>query len=417
VRRRALVDLAAVSGFALLCLGGLGYLAANMGLPLPLERGTLLKADFADVGGLVPQADVDVSGVRVGAVLGVAADGRGGSLVTMRIDPGVRLRTDVRAYVRPKSLLGEDYVELVRRPGSNAPPAPDGYVIPRAATGQAVEIDQILNTFDPQTRAAVTQSLRELGVAVDGRAQDVNTSIPELDQTVANLRPVVQVTDRRQQDLDRILIDLAVIMRALADEQQALGQVVDSGDQAVGAVAQRDQDLAGTVQQADTLMISLDQILQDLTPTDRASLARAPGTLQSGQALLSQLNPTVDRLLPELLLAQVNYPSNQLEVSYPQALTLAQEWLSAFAQNDSLGHSFRITPVLDLATAVTPPLPAAAPNGEPSGQTSGASPAPPSPAPTAPPVPSLTVPGGVTSRDAAGEAIPAVVQMLLGLPR
>ncbi|HZV50008.1 MAG TPA: MlaD family protein [Candidatus Dormibacteraeota bacterium] len=408
MRRRALVDLAAVSGFALLCLGGLGYLAANMGLPLPLERGTLLKADFADVGGLVPQADVDVSGVRVGAVLGVAADGRGGSLVTMRIDPGVRLRTDVRAYVRPKSLLGEDYVELVRRPGSNAPPAPDGYVIPRAATGQAVEIDQILNTFDPQTRAAVTQSLRELGVAVDGRAQDVNTSIPELDQTVANLRPVVQVTDRRQQDLDRILIDLAVIMRALADEQQALGQVVDSGDQAVGAVAQRDQDLAGTVQQANTLMISLDQILQDLTPTDRASLARAPGTLQSGQALLSQLNPTVDRLLPELLLAQVNYPSNQLEVSYPQALTLAQEWLSAFSQNDSLGHSFRITPIIDLATAVTPPLPAPAPNGGTAGQVA------PPPAPSPPPA---AVPGQVSSRDAAGEVIPAVVQMLLGLPR
>src|SRR5579884_2375768 len=101
-------------------------------------------------------------------------------------------------------------------------------------------MDQFLTPFDPQTRAS-----------------DLNTSLPEVDQTVANLRPVVQVTDRRQQDLDRILIDLAVIMRALADEQQALGEVVDSGDQAVGAVAQRDQDLAGTVRQANTLMISL----------------------------------------------------------------------------------------------------------------------------------------------------------------
>ncbi len=408
MRRRALADLALVAGFAVLCLGGLGYLATNMGLPTPLERGTLLKADFADAQGLVPQADVDVSGVRVGVVLSVASDGHQGSLVTMRIDPGVRLRTDVQAYVRPKSLLGEDYVELVRKPGSNAPVAPDGYVIPRSATGQAVEIDQILNTFDPQTRAAVTQSLRELGVAVDDRASDLNTSLPEVDQTVANLRPVVQVTDRRQQDLDRILIDLAVIMRALADEQQALGEVVDSGDQAVGAVAQRDQDLAGTVRQANTLMISLDQILQGLTPADRASLAKAPGTLQSGQALLSQLNPTVDRLLPELLLAQINYPSNQLEVSYPQALTLAQEWLSAFSQNDSLGHSFRITPIIDLATAVTPPLPAPASNGGTAGQVA------PPPAPSPPPA---AVPGQVSSRDAAGEVIPAVVQMLLGLPR
>jgi virulence factor Mce-like protein len=402
--RRWAVDLALVAGFAVVCLGGLGWLARGMGLELPgLDRGTVIRADFQDSEGLVAQSDVYVSGVHVGHVLSVVPDGHGGALVTMLIDPGVRLRTDVRADVAPKSLLGESYVDLVRTPGSTAPPVPQDFLIRRSQTGEAVEIDRILNTMDPQTRAAVSESLRQLGVAVSGQAASVHASIPQVEQVTANLRPIVQVTDRRQQDLDRILIDLAQIMQALADEQQALSQVVDSGDRTMAAIAQRDQDLAGTVQQAEALLASLDQILQGLTPADRASLQEAPGTLESGQTLLSELNPTVDRLLPELLLAQINYPNNQLEVAYPQALTLAEEWISAFSQQDSLGHSFRITPIVNPSTAVQTPvqLPSVVGAGH-------------NPATPTPPTPSST--GQVPTTDAAGEVIPAVVQMLLGLP-
>src|SRR5207248_190535 len=115
------------------------------------------------------------------------------------------------------------------------------------------------------------------GVAVAGRQDDVNAAIPEVEQAAANLRPIAQVADARQQQIDRILTDLAVILAALADEQDALGRVIVSGDTATGALARRDQQLAGTIQQADKLFASLDQVLTATTPADRAALARAPG--------------------------------------------------------------------------------------------------------------------------------------------
>jgi phospholipid/cholesterol/gamma-HCH transport system substrate-binding protein len=407
MRRGTFLNLIVVVAFAVFCVGGIGFLAVGMGMQVPgLRQGWRLEASFAQADGLVSQADVDLAGVKVGKVLGISQQG-GDALVSMQIDPQVHLRTDVRAYVRPKSLIGEKYVQLVRTPGSSAPQAPDGFHLPAAQTGQAIEIDAILNSLDPQTRSAMSQSLRELGVAVSGQSQDINQSIPQVEQVASNLRPLVQVTDRRQQELDRILIDLAIIMQALADEQNTLGQVVDSGSTALGAISQRDQDLAGTVQQANKLLISLDSAFKDLTPADRASLQKAPGTIQSGQTLLSQLNPIIDRLLPEILLAQINYPNNQLNVSDAQAVTLAQEWLSAFSQRDSLGHSFRITPVMDLKTAIKLPvsLPSAPAQsaGPPVGQLPG------------PSVPGQR-PAPVQTQDASGEAIPAVMQMLLGLP-
>ena len=187
--------------------------------------------------GLVPQSDVDVAGVHAGKVTSIAPDPRGGAIVTMVIDDGVHLRSDTRALLRPKTAIGEMYIELIRATGSSAPYVSDGYQLPRQQTGQAVELDTILNELDPQTRAAISASLRQLGIAVNGQQADISAAIPDVEQATANLRPLAQVADARQQEIGRILTDLAIILSALADEQDALGRVIVSGDTATGALA------------------------------------------------------------------------------------------------------------------------------------------------------------------------------------
>jgi hypothetical protein len=41
----------------------------------------------------------------------------------------------------------------------------------------------------------------------------------------------------------------------------------------------------------------------------------------------------VDQLLPEILLGQISYPNDQLNISNEESLVLAQEWISAFSQH------------------------------------------------------------------------------------
>lgn len=376
-RSRVIQNIVIVTAFTILCVGGIGYLAIGMGLHVPLLPGYKVSASFASCEGLVPQSDVAVAGVKVGAVDAISSDAKGNAVVTMRINPDVKLRSDTRAVCRPKSLLGEKYVELVRNRGSKAPYLKDGAQLPLSQTGQSVEIDSILNTMDAPTRTAFSTVLRELGVALDGRAVDVNSSIPQAAAAAANLRPLAQIADRRQQQIDQILKDLAIIMAALADEQDALGHLIDDGNATFGAIAVRDTDLAGTIQQLDKLFTSLDVTFADLTPADRASLDKSPSTIASGSRLLGELNPEVDRLLPELLLAQINYPNNQLNVTHPQAFSLAREWMSAFAQRDSASNLFRFTNIND-SNGVKPPLP---PGVLPGGSGANGSPS----APSAPP--------------------------------
>jgi len=394
MRKRALRDLVLVLAFAVICLGGLGYLARGMGMPVPfLNQGWILKARFAHAEGLVPQSDVYEAGVHVGKVLGIQPSGAG-VLVTMRMNRDVVVRRDIKAYVRPKTAIGDTYVGLVRTRDSTASRAGSGYVIPVSHTGQAVQLDKILNTLNAPTRAAESQSLQQLGVAVAGRSGDIHTSIPQVNQVLANLQPLVQVADARQHDISQILVNLAVIMRSLAREQQQVGQLVSQGDTAMGAIAGRDRALGGTVRQGDKLMNSLQQILNGLTPADRASLAKSPPTLQTGLKLVAQLNPAIDRLLPELLLAQINYPNNQNGVASTGSESVAREWISAFSQRDNGGNAMRMTPIVDLGNAVKLPIPLSQP------ASSGS-------------LPSLPQ---IPSKDASGGSIPSVAQLLLGLP-
>jgi len=356
--KRTLFNVVMVTAFAAICLGGLGVIAINMGLHGPWSREFKLQAEFDSANGLVPQAEVRVSGVHVGSVLEIGDSSEGGAIVSMALQPGIELRQDTRAVIRPKTLLGEKFVELVRQQGSSAPYLSSGATIPKAQTGQAVEIDDILNAMDAPTRKAMSESFRELGIAFDGRQQDLAATLAPLDSTMANLRPLARVGESRQQELDRILTNLNIIMQALADEQDQLGHIVDSGDTVMSAVASRDQALAGTVQNGAAVVSSLDQAFSGVTAADRASLQKSPPTIVAGRRVLSLTNPQIDQLLPELLLAQISYPNDQLNISDAESLTLAREWISAFSQQTAgTYHSLRIT---GITPSVAPP---SAPSG------------------------------------------------------
>ena len=330
--RRVFVSVVMVIAFAAACLGVLGFIAINMGLHGPWSNEFALNADFATANGLVPQAEVRVSGVHVGTVLEISDAGDGGALVKMALQPDIHLRQDVRAVIRPKTLLGEKFVELVRQQGSSQPYLQGGATIPKSRTGQAIEIDDILNAMDAPTRQAMSESFRQLGVALDGRQADVQAALAPLDNTLTNLRPLARVGESRQQELDRILTNLNIIMQALADEQDQLGHIVDSGDTVMSAIASRDQALAGTVQNGAAVFGSLDQAFSGVTAADRASLQKSPSTIAAGRRTLALTNPQVDQLLPELLLGQLSYPNDQLNISNSESLILAQEWISGFSQ-------------------------------------------------------------------------------------
>ena len=88
MRRRTLANIGMVAAFSAVCLAGISFLAVGLGLEVPFKGGWHLNANFAAAEGVVPEADVDVSGVHVGRVVGIS--GHSGSTRTGVMRPSRR---------------------------------------------------------------------------------------------------------------------------------------------------------------------------------------------------------------------------------------------------------------------------------------------------------------------------------------
>src|SRR4029078_5123801 len=98
----------AVGGLLVLASVGVRYVGGG-------ERwfgGTyVVRAEFAEAGGIFTNAAVTYRGVPVGRVGPITLHGDG-VLVELRLDGQVRVPADVRAVVADRSAVGEQYVDL-----------------------------------------------------------------------------------------------------------------------------------------------------------------------------------------------------------------------------------------------------------------------------------------------------------------
>src|SRR3954454_24571221 len=97
-------------------------LAAFRAEDLPLiGGGDIYYAQFSEAGGLKPNDEVRVAGVRVGQVEAITLES-GHVLVKFRIDKGTKLGNDTGASIRVKTLLGAMFLAVE--------PAGDGQLEP-----------------------------------------------------------------------------------------------------------------------------------------------------------------------------------------------------------------------------------------------------------------------------------------------
>lgn len=116
----------------------LGYISLKISR-IRVRDGMEVGVVLSHACGLVKDAPVTVAGVEVGYVKGLRLDS-GKALIVARIASSAGLRSDLKATVRSKSLLGEPYLELIPA-GRTAPLLKDGDTIVNTST--PVQIDQV----------------------------------------------------------------------------------------------------------------------------------------------------------------------------------------------------------------------------------------------------------------------------------
>jgi virulence factor Mce-like protein len=246
---------------------------------------------FTDAATLADQADVRTAGVSIGKVVKKElAPGGNRLLATIELKSRYApLRSDARAILRQKTLLGETYVELT----TGTPGAPALKEGARLASGQvkpAVEFDELLRIFDKPTRTAFQEWQASLAKAGTGRGRDLSDALGNLEPFTENAQSVVEVLNTRRAALRNLVHNAGKTFEEVTRDEEALSTLVQRNSELFGELAERREALAETI-----------RILPTFLDESKLTLARVATFSANTEPLLRDLDPVLDDLQPTLV--------------------------------------------------------------------------------------------------------------------
>lgn len=282
--RRQLRPLVAALGIALIGLSVGAYILDKQRVRFPFVQDApfRLGAEFTTAQAVTPGQGqtVQVSGVRIGDIADVELrDGR--AIVWMDVDPEMAdlIRTDATALLRPRTGLKDMYVDV--NPGSDTRPAArEGWIIPVGQTEPDVNLDEITQVLDTDTREYLQLLVGAGGDGLKGHGDELREVLRRFEPTHRDLARVTGRVARRRAALRRLVGSLRELSGELAGREDELARLVSGSARALDAFA-REREAVSQV---------LGELPRALTETRR--------TLTAVTALSGELRPAADALRP-----------------------------------------------------------------------------------------------------------------------
>jgi phospholipid/cholesterol/gamma-HCH transport system substrate-binding protein len=179
-------------------------------------------------------------------------------------------------------------------------------VIPEIDTRSFVSLDQLFNTFDPLTRAGLSNFIRGEAASVQGRAHAANRTLRYFAPALTSTSQVTAELTRDEPTFDALLVQGAQAMQALASRSQQLTQLIANTDVTTGAIARQSVALKralslfpGALTRSTASFRGLDTTLNALDPLVAASkrgIRRLTPFSAQLRSLVSASIPTIGKL-------------------------------------------------------------------------------------------------------------------------
>ncbi|MEU4102424.1 MCE family protein [Streptomyces tanashiensis] len=231
-------------------------------------------------------AEVKLRGVVIGEVRAIDAT-EGGARLTLAMRPGTlrHVPADVRAQMLPTTLFGERFVALVPPANASTRPLGPGDVIPEDRSGNAVELQQVLDNVLPLLTAVQPQklsaTLSAVSRALEGRGDKLGETLAELDAHLREFNPHLPA-------LTRDLKELVKVSHLYADAAPDIVTALTDFTTTSGTLAEKEGELAGTLG-------ATTRTAQDLTAflrQNKNNIIRLSATSRPTLRLLAEYSPT-----------------------------------------------------------------------------------------------------------------------------
>ncbi len=220
---------------------------------LRFDRTTGYSAIFENASGLRAGQFVRAYGVEVGKVEDVVLiDGGDKVRVDFAVERNLQLFDETTAAIRYLDLIGNRYVELRR--GDSDTVLPGGSTIPVELTEPALDLDALVGGFRPLFKSLDADKVNNIATSIITIFQGQGGTISDiLDQT-------------------------AELTNALADRDQAIGEVITNLNTVLDTTVKHQKQLDDTLQNFETLITGLKN-RADPIASSVADISNAAGSL------------------------------------------------------------------------------------------------------------------------------------------
>lgn len=282
-------------GFAVL-LAAVGYNAPNS---IPGRGYYNLTAEFADADNIAPHGQVRLGGKIVGQVLDPRVED-GKAVVDLQIDPKYRpLRSDSKVEVRPRSAVGVRYIDITA--GQKGRPLQEGDRIGLGQTSATRPLDELLATFDPETRVRTQQFLRNFGTGFAGRGEDLSDTLGAAPEMLRGTDSVLGTIADRTGAAGNFIRGGATIASAADPVRDVIAQGFEPEAKALRPFTDEGDAVRSTLEKAPPALTTLSgrlpavsgfvRELEGLAEKSRPAFKAGPGAFRQTSALLREARP------------------------------------------------------------------------------------------------------------------------------
>jgi phospholipid/cholesterol/gamma-HCH transport system substrate-binding protein len=242
---------------------------------LRFDRTTDYSAIFKNASGLRAGQFVRASGVEVGKVSKVELINGGNEVeVEFAVDRSLQLFQGTTASVRYLNLIGDRYLELKR--GDDNTKLPSGGTIPDTRTEPALDLDALIGGFRPLFRALDPDKVNNIA------------------------QSIITIFQGQGGTINDILDQTASLTSALADRDQAIGEVVKNLNTVLATTVKHQQQFDDTVKNFETLVTGLKN-RADPIGASVADISNAAGSVAD---LLGENRPLLQKTVTNLEIIQ-----------------------------------------------------------------------------------------------------------------
>jgi ABC-type transporter Mla subunit MlaD len=287
-------------GFGVLAIAiGMFYVGYDAPNAIPGRSYYTLYALMNDADTLGPHYEVRIGGELAGQVLSAQLYHHQAKVELQLASSYKPLLSDSRIEIRLRSAFGIRYVDII--PGTHGKPLPNDATLRASQTSTPVDLDQVMDVFDPDTRARTQELLGELGTGLDGQGMNVNQTLGEAPGLMQNLGSVAAAINSRPGAMHALISSTQGAVAAFDPVRETLADGFQPEAQALQPFASEGGSVEATLDQAPptlsevrtglppvtALVAQVQGLAQAATPT----LSAAPAALNQTSALLTDAQP------------------------------------------------------------------------------------------------------------------------------